>query len=531
MSELLAGAQYIASIPSCTVIRCTDFILYICCSMPFMPPGKIKSLKFPVLSVIFFYVTCFSACTYDKEPVLLTKSCYPDNIAKIFSAKCATAGCHNTQSKNGAGGFDLSTWDHLFEGGRNGSSVIPFRADKSFLMYFINTYRDLDTIILSPTMPNNGQVLSRNEVITVRDWIQNGAPDCKGNIKFCCDPLRKKYYVCHQDVDQVTVFDSKTRLPMRIIDVGNNPQQVESAHDIDVSPDGNFWYINFFSGQYFQKFSTINDQLIGQVYIGPGQWSTVTITSDSKYAFVVNYSYGKVAFVDLEQMILKTTFTGLNSPHGCAVSDDFKTLYITAQTGNYIYKFDFSNDSTHMSPNVDQIVLGNGPVVYISSLDPHQVVISPDHTKYYVSCQKSNEVRVMSVAADTLLAIIHTGEQPQELGFSETHPYLFVSCMNDSTTFASLHSYGSIGVINYNSDVLFQSVFTGWQPHGFNVDDDAGVVYVANRNVNSSGPAPHHASGGTRNGYITIIDMSTLSLVPDYQVEVSSNPYEVGIRK
>ena len=149
----------------------------------------------PVIPVIFFCVVYLSACTYDKVTVLPVTGCYPDNIAKIFSAKCATAGCHNTQSKNGAAGFDLSTWNHLFEGGRNGSSVIPYRADQSFLMYFINTYPDIDTTILIPTMPNNGQVLSRNEVITVRDWIQNGAPDCKGNVKFCCDPLRKTVYV------------------------------------------------------------------------------------------------------------------------------------------------------------------------------------------------------------------------------------------------------------------------------------------------------------------------------------------------
>src|SRR5438309_7936537 len=107
---------------------------------------------------LFYYflflcgATIFSSCTYYKESTPLPESCYPDNIANIFITKCATAGCHNTKSKDGAGGFDLSTWDHLFEGGRNGSSVIPYRPDQSFLMYFINTYADLG-LSLSPVMP------------------------------------------------------------------------------------------------------------------------------------------------------------------------------------------------------------------------------------------------------------------------------------------------------------------------------------------------------------------------------------------
>ena len=479
---------------------------------------------------IVFPMLMITSCTYDKETLPLDESCYPEKIAKIIIGKCAVAGCHNTQSNAGAGGFNLSSWEHLFEGGRNGSSVIPYSPDQSFLMYFINTYTDIGTVFLSPTMPVNGQPLSHEEVTEVRNWIKSGAPDCNGKVKFCCDPLRKKFYVCYQNVDIVTVFDLQTRRPMRIIEVGENPQpqQIESAHDIDVAPDGNYWYVNFFSGQVLQKFNTSDDQLVGQVNIGPGQWSTLTISRDSKYGFVVNFSFGTVAFVDLEQMVLLATYSGLNSPHGCAVSDDFKTLYVTAQTGNYIYKFDYTNDPSHLNPDVSQVVLGPGPPVFSSLLDPHQIVLSPDQTKYYVSCQRSNEVRVMSVAADTLLAVIQTGHQPQEMEMSLSRPYLFVSCMNDSSHFPG--TYGSMDVINYQSDQFITAVFSGWQPHGFDVDDDAGLVYVANRNANPAGPAQHHNTGAGRNGYITIIDMNTLNLIPGYKVEVGINPYEISVR-
>ncbi len=484
---------------------------------------------------IFFIVALLTTCTYDKEGPPLPENGYPENIAKIFVVKCATPGCHNTQSKNGAGGFDLSTWDHLFEGGRNGSSVIPFLPDQSFLTYFINTYSDLG-ISIQPIMPYDANPLSHDEVVMVKDWIRNGAPDKNGNIKFCCDPGRKKFYVTNQGCDIVTVFDSKTRLPMRIVDVGTSSSQIESPHAIAVSPDGNYWYIVFLYGNtpnsqpVMQKFRTSDDSLVGEALLGPGQWTSMTISSDSHYAFAVDF-LGSVALIDLQSMTKTWTYHFSYTPHGCAISPDFQRLYVTSQYGNYIYRFDLSDMSNIQE---DDIKLEAGPQVYISKLDPHQIAVSPDGTKYYVSCQRTNEIRVMSVAMDTLLAVIPTGVFPQELEFSTTRPYLFVSCMNDSVTNPGL--IGSVSVINYQTNTFIKSIYTGWQPHGMKVDDNSGYVYVANRNVNPNGDAPHHTSTcGGRNGYITIIDMNALDPMDmdllDYKIEVSVDPYEIGIRK
>jgi hypothetical protein len=78
-----------------------------------------KSL-FYGLSLLAF----FASCTNDKNE-LSSNVDYPKEVASIISYKCATPGCHNTQSAGNAGGLDFSTWDKMFEGGFNGSSVIP----------------------------------------------------------------------------------------------------------------------------------------------------------------------------------------------------------------------------------------------------------------------------------------------------------------------------------------------------------------------------------------------------------------------
>src|ERR1041385_8350807 len=85
---------------------------------------------------------------------LFDKSGYLKEIPAILVNKCATAGCHNTQSAVNANGLDFSTWDNMFKGGKNGSSVIPYSVDYSYCLYFINTNPALG-LILQPSMPYN----------------------------------------------------------------------------------------------------------------------------------------------------------------------------------------------------------------------------------------------------------------------------------------------------------------------------------------------------------------------------------------
>jgi DNA-binding beta-propeller fold protein YncE len=70
----------------------------------------------------------------------------------------------------------------------------------------------------------------------------------------------------------------------------------------------------------------------------------------------------------------------------------------------------------------------------------------------------------------------------------------------------------------------------GFQPHGIGVDESKKVLYVASRNLLSSGPAPHHTSQcGGRNGFLNFIDLYSLKVLPK-SYELSSDPYFVFSR-
>ena len=478
--------------------------------------------KYLYITVLILSVLFLSDCKKDKA--LANYGDYPNDVGKIMVLKCATAGCHNSTSYLAAAGLDLTNWESMFRGSSAGSPVIPFRSDFSSLCYFINTYSELGNIN-TPTMPYNKTELSKEEVQTIKNWIDDGAPDINGNIKWAENSLRKKVYVTNQGCDVVTVFDSETQLPMRYITVGKNAG-VEVPHIIKISPDGQFWYVIFVNGSVVQKYRCSDDVLVGEASLGLYlDWNTMVISDDGTRGYCVSWaSSGRVASVDLVQMKVINNYGGYFFPHGVALNGTNDTLYVTGQTGNYILKIDTSLATTQT------ISLQNGILPSsVSSLDPHEILISPDKKNFYITCEESNELRVFSISSNSVTNIINVGTEPEEMGISFIKNKLYVTCLEDITSFPGYH--GSVSEIDLTT-YAERRIQVGFLPHGIAVDDNKGLVYVASRNILSSGPTPHHSSvcSGTRNGFINFIDINTFTLKAN-RTEVSSDPYSVAVRK
>lgn len=469
-----------------------------------------------------FLIVLLSFCKKDTGPAYFRD--YPYKIGNILINKCATAGCHNDESYKAAAGLNFSTWENLFNGSNTGSSVIPFRADFSSLCYFINTFPDLGPVN-NPNMPYNGTSLSREEVITIQDWINNGAPNVDGTIKWADNPQRKKVYVLNQACDVVTVFDAETQLPMRYINVGNDPNTIEVPHMVKVSPDGQYWYVVFVNNNILQKFSCSDDRLVASVVLDNTafDWNTIIISDDSKRAYCVSWtSSGRVASVDLTKMKVIQKLLLSPFPHGVALNATQDTLYITGQTGNFIFKLDTGFN------NVVQLSIENGQLPNISGvLDPHEILLSPDKTKFYITCQKSNELRVFNIATNSVVAVVPNLYSAKEMALSVSKNKLYVTCMDDTTSFTGGHgSVAEIDLTSYSANKLK----VGFQPHGIGIDEGRNLIYVASRNIYSNGPAPHHSSVcGGRNGFVNYIYLNSFTLLPK-RTEIAADPYSVGVR-
>lgn len=486
------------------------------------------------ITIIYFLTLLFfSACRKDSGKVNYGN--YPPEIGKIINYNCATAGCHNLPSNFAAANLNLESWSSMFAGSSSGSAVIPFSSKFSSLCYYINTFPELG-LQNRPTMPLNQKPLSFEDVAKIKKWIDAGAPDINGKIMWADNPQRKKLYAVNQGCDVVTVFDSETQLPMRYIEVGTKPGVADTPHQVRVSPDGNYWYVIFVNNNTMQKFSCVDDKLIGSIPLSPVaagtstsaaadalNWNTFTISKDSKRAYCVSWqSAGKVCAVDLEKLKLIHFLGGFNNPHGIALNAAEDKIYIGAQYGNYITELD-----TSFTVNND-ISLQNGIAPSpLSSLDIHDLLLSNNNSDLFITCQKSNEVRIFNIPTQSVTAVIPTAKYPQEIVYASSTNHYFVSCTYDSTTFA-----GSIGVITRIQPQGFSTsnIKCGFQPHGIAVDESKKLLYVLSRNIQSNGPAPHHTSQcNGRNGFVNFIDLTSFKVLTK-KYELSVDPYFIFAR-
>jgi DNA-binding beta-propeller fold protein YncE len=477
----------------------------------------VRSFFLYAIAVLFF-------CSCKKDVGRLNYGNYPAEIGKIISGNCATSGCHNGQSYMAASGLNLESWSALFKGGNSGSPVIPFSSKFSSLCYYINTFPELG-LQNTPVMPLNKAPLSFEQVKTIKDWIEAGAADVDGNVMWGDNPQRKKLYAVNQGCDVVTVFDSETQLPIRFIEVGTKPG-IEAPHMVRVSPDGKYWYVIFINNNIMQKFRCSDDSYVGQIPLmplaaGTGtdnalDWNTFVISKDSKKAFVVSWTpNGVVSAVDIENMKFIKFTGGLNTPHAIALNAENTKIFVGAQTGNYITELDTGfTDSQQYS-------LDGGAVNSSSSLDIHDMVLSPNNKHLFITCQKSNEVRVFNVIDHMPVAVVQVGTYPQEIVYSATTNQYYVTCTYDNS--------GAVSKIDGGNYAVSKLPF-GYQPHGIAVDEKKKLIYVLSRNVQSSGPAPHHtAQCSGRNGFVSFIDLNTFKPVGK-KYEMSVDPYFISIR-
>jgi YVTN family beta-propeller protein len=468
----------------------------------------------------------FSSCKKDKLDEIYGG--YPVEIGNIVKNKCATSGCHfindehdhHSHSGHSHGDnstiLNLRTWEDLFKGGMHGTVVYPFNSKFSPLFHHINTFPELG-MMASPTMPLNRPPLSKEEVLKIKNWIDNGAPDINGNV--FGSNVYDKIYVVNQGCDVITVFDAKTKLPIRMIEVGSNPNVLETPHFINFSPDGKYWYVVFINSPYLEKYDANTDKLVARCNLDNQiDWNRIIITNDGKKGFCVAWTAnGRVFSVDLEKMQVINRMYGLYFPHGTALSKNNDTLYIAAQTGNFFMKID-----TALTTHIDIPIDNSGSINYSSSLDAHDIFVSPDGTKLYFSCQKSNEIREFDLTTNSVSHIIPVGKFPQAMAYSSKYNTLYVSCQLDQNPDGV--NEGSVVAINLNTYTT-QKVYVGNQPHGLCIDEQNDLLYVPSRNLTGSGVPPHHSSVcNGRNGFVSIIKLPDLSILKD-NIELSVDTY------
>jgi DNA-binding beta-propeller fold protein YncE len=324
---------------------------------------------------------------------------------------------------------------------------------------------------------------------------------------------------------------------MRYIKIGLLPGSTEAPHCLRTSADGMHAYVSFLNGTGIQKIDTRTDQVTSTANIGTGSWNIVFVAPNDTMLVTTDWtSNGRILYARTSTMTTVPGLTGSGSglfvyPHGLASNAAFDTCFVTAQYGNVVYRW------APEVPSYRVVSIDAKPPVATGSNDktspnPHEILMAPDYSKYFLSCEGTNEVRVLDAHSDAILKAIPVGAFPQELAISHSMPYLFVTCMEDAGGTVLAGRRGSVYVINYNTYEIVK-VITGdfYQPHGVAVDDRNGRIYIASTNANPDGPAPHHATAcNGRAGWYSVYNLSTLEPVNSRRYQVTVMPYSADVR-
>ncbi len=502
---------------------------------------------FVLVAVVVIYL---SSCVHSSQLQVVVDGNYPPAIGNIIINKCAVSGCHDSKSYQNANGLLLDTWDHLFAGGDNGAMVVAYSPQYSPLLYATNTDSTLG-LVLKPTMPysTSGRTmspLSRSEYLTLYNWIAAGAPDKNGNVPFASNPdTRQKIYLTQSGSDLMAVIDGKSKMVMRYFSIGADSGQIENAHEVEFSSDGNYAFVCFYNGSYVQKIDVASDRVISGVNMfdvtqkAAGGWSIVDVSPEDTNVAVTNYLANSMGIINATNMTISQSNyvdggSYLSYAHGITHVPTFDTFLITLQYGNMIRKF---GPHTKPHPFLKAVSLdGQAPRITDTgdktSPNPHQIEMLPDNSRYFVACQGTNDVRVMDAYADTLIKVIPVGTYPQEMTLCESKNYLFVTCMQDVNANTLPGRLGSVYVIDYNTYQVVK-VLNGnfYQPHDMCVDEQDGYIFIASTNSNPNGiPIHHPIPGGGRPGWYSVYDLNTLQPADSRQYEVLVFPYAMNAR-
>jgi DNA-binding beta-propeller fold protein YncE len=452
-----------------------------------------------ILSVLTA-IAGITSCTHKTKvlPAPFSDGNYPADVAQIIINKCTYSGCHNAASYKFAAGLRLDTWQHMFEGSQTGAEVVAFSPRFSPLLYYCNAHEPAD---VSATYTGHLDTpLTLAEYNVLKSWIASGAPDKNGNIPFPTPSpdTRQKIYLTIQGCNLIAVIDAKSKLIMRYIHIGDALNK--SPHDVEISADGMYAYVPFFGGNIVQKIDVHADTVIGSVNVASvvaggsgGAWSIITL-SPLDTAFIVSgwTGNGSVVAVNTATMTINQrksadAINGVTSffpyPHGLAANARFDTFITTLANGLLKYTFGAGGGFSAVK---------NIP----ASGQPHQIEMTPDGSKYFVTCPDTsgptNFVRVYDYRTDTLIKAIQVGAKPQEMDLSPAKNYVLVACTEDNTN-PTPNSKGSVYVIDYNTLAIVKVLYGDfYQPHDLTVDEQDGLIFIPSENANPSGPAPHH---------------------------------------
>jgi YVTN family beta-propeller protein len=454
----------------------------------------------------------------------VTSIVYSTHIQAIFNSSCAVHGCHVGADDGGhdkpsalqkslhGGQFSLKSWEDAMRGGEKGNVIVPYKATKSHLVYHLNN----DTLVAPvslPHMPLDGFDLPRSQIQVLMRWIDEGATNDFGSVAYSAYPMGK-VLVTNQAEDLIAVVDIATNAIARYVTAGVPDvfvQPPHAPHSIRVDRQKQFYYVCLIGAGKLLKYRVSDNALVGEVsgLVSPSEIA-VTVSGDTGYVAQFGDAQTAIRMVNTQTMAVMgspISHPSLLKPHGMHLSRDGRLVYITGYYSDNVLVLAVADGSMNVVPlAADVPPIPVGP----RRFEPYYVEPSHDDRFVYVSCSKSNEVRVIERDSMKVVDSIAVGVNPLALDITPDDSRLYVANLKSN----------SVSVIKTATRQVISTIENvGVEPHGVKVSGDGKYVYVSCRNTASNAEPPHHPTSGSKiPGFVAVIDAASNTVVKRLEV-------------
>ncbi|MCC6549458.1 MAG: beta-propeller fold lactonase family protein [Ignavibacteriaceae bacterium] len=441
-------------------------------------------------------------------------------VAEVFVLNCALSGCHAGASPKG--GISFETYDKMIAGsdGRHtsddtsgghghgklsgiytggvygGEAVVPYNPEES-LVYRLITGNVEDSTL---RMPYNKSALSESQILSIRNWILNGAKNHHGEVPFSNPSVRA--YICSQGTDQIYVIDGDKKLVSRVMNLRTGTQI--APHNAKIF--GDYYYVTQIRAGKLVKYRITDNSVAGEL-AGLEVPGMVELSADGTKAFVsksstATGSYNSIYVINTAtmQLISELAIPVSGMPHGIALNSSATTLYVANLTKDRITVL----NTVTGDPVIDDIVMSSGAG---SVHEPMHIYVSPDDKYLYVTCRKSDKLLIYDADNGNLLKDMQFTSHPMQISIAPSGNRLYVNLMH-SAEVAVVDFAGSDWAV---SSLITHPNFT--MLYGSALSNDGRYLFVTSSNDLNEYKPRYAVKGRLQSSNLGIIETATNQVV------------------
>ncbi len=401
-------------------------------------------------------------------------------------------------------GLSLESWDTIIAGSDHGEVVIPYDPDGSLLIRLATMLSSEDS--LSVQAAN----LSEEDILTVRAWIERGAPNDEGQIPYA--DASNLLYACIQGAARVAVIDMDANLVIRTIDLQELGFTENSRpHHVAVEPDGSAFYVSLIGDDIVLKFDRNNELTDQTDFERPG----MLVVSPADSLLFVGRSMKavnppqRIGIIERNGMEIEELDVFFPRPHALAVDPTGRYVYVGSLAENRMATVDYAAYRPEL-----QTIKGETHTLV-------QFAVSPDGQMMVAGGQLTGEFLFFDVSNPSTPfpdGSIKVGMAPWHPVFSPDGNFVwFGNKMGNRAT-----------VVDVAERTVAATVEGLSEPHGAAISPDGRNVYISNNNLKGAYAGRYTWQDGHLPGVIAVIDAESREITK--MLEVGPNPTGLGTR-